>query len=428
MKVQFTQDYTNKDGTVIKSGFVTRELSEEDARSIMDNGYGVEFTTQPSNEDRVRGIMDKLDVTPDKPKVEMPNIIIPRENDEKTFGYRSFAEFAQDVAKNPGRVASRVGDFTRTIAGANEGTPADGGYLIPPEFATEVMTHMTNDSVLAGRVRQIPMARNTMKVNGSTDYTETASASGMVMHGGVTAVWLDEGAKIDPSKGQFEQISLDLHRAAAFMAATDDMIEDSPVTVSTYFAQQAAQTIGRLVDYSIIRGNGTKKPTGILNSASLATVAKGSGQASGTVTLENVETMYRSMPERYRSGAIWLMDSSVAVALSQLAATNSNLLWQPQGSIANSPFGILKGKPVIETDLCSTIGTSGDILFINPDEYLLGVKSLGLTAATSIHMYFDSFQTAYRFSMRVDGKSAWTQQGEDLNGRKVSPFVALATR
>jgi hypothetical protein len=72
------------------------------------------------------------------------------------------------------------------------------------------------------------------------------------------------------------------------------------------------------------------------------------------------------------------------------------------------------------------LGTVGDLLLASPSQYVAITKG-GVQSASSIHVKFDSFETAFLFVYRIDGEPLWASSVTAFDGSTtVSPFVALA--
>jgi HK97 family phage major capsid protein len=103
-------------------------------------------------------------------------------------------------------------------------------------------------------------------------------------------------------------------------------------------------------------------------------------------------------------------------------------IWLPAGGASAAPFQTLMGRPLIMTEKCQTLGTAGDIAFIDFDAYVIAQKSNGEAPniATSIHLKFDYDEQSFRFTMRYDGQPTWTSAlTPKYSSSTVSPFVIL---
>ena len=98
----------------------------------------------------------------------------------------------------------------------------------------------------------------------------------------------------------------------------------------------------------------------------------------------------------------------------------------PAGGQSTSPYSMLMGRPVIPHQACAAMGTASDITFADLSQYIFASKSGGLSQQTSIHLFFDRGQTAFRFTMRLDGQPWQTKAIAAKNGTyKQSYFVGL---
>jgi HK97 family phage major capsid protein len=141
--------------------------------------------------------------------------------------------------------------------------------------------------------------------------------------------------------------------------------------------------------------------------------------------------MYARMYDK--TNAIWMANDDTFQQLASMSlsvGTGGVPVWLPANGASGKPYDTLMGKPLVWTEHCQTLGTKGDIYFVDWTQYLVGQKSGGQVAfASSIHLKFDYDQTAFRFVFRVDGTPWWPAA---LTGRyssvTLSPYVALNTR
>jgi HK97 family phage major capsid protein len=170
---------------------------------------------------------------------------------------------------------------------------------------------------------------------------------------------------------------------------------------------------------------------GIINAPAIVSVAKEAGQVAATLQWENITKMYQRMYDK--TNAIWMAntDTFQQLASMSLAVGVAGVpVWLPAGGASGKPYDTLMGKPLMFTEHCQTLGTTGDIYFVDWSQYLVGQRSgSGLNFASSIHLKFDYDQTAFRFIFRVDGQPWWpTALTPRYSSLTVSPFVKLDTR
>ena len=104
-------------------------------------------------------------------------------------------------------------------------------------------------------------------------------------------------------------------------------------------------------------------------------------------------------------------------------------MFLPGGAASASPYASLFGRPVIPIEQCATLGTVGDIVLADLNEYILATIG-DLQTDISIHVRFDYDESVFRFVYRVDGQPAMAAPIAPYKGaaNTQSAFVALAAR
>jgi HK97 family phage major capsid protein len=190
---------------------------------------------------------------------------------------------------------------------------------------------------------------------------------------------------------------------------------------------------GFLLDDSIINGLGSGQPLGILNAGCLVQVSKETGQKAATIVAENVIKMYSRIFASSRSNAVWLINQNIESQLFQMSlaiGTGGIPIYMPAGGLSGLPYGTLFGRPVLAIEQAATLGTLGDILFVDlASGYILAEKG-GIKSDMSIHVRFDYDESVFRFVMRVDGQPVRATVLTPYKGASdtQSHFVGLATR
>lgn len=316
----------------------------------------------------------------------------------------------------------------RAATGMSESVPADGGYLVQTDFVEQILARVYEIGQISSRVNRIPISANAngLKMNA---IAETSRATGS-RWGGVRGYWLAEADEKTASKPTLREIELKLKKVAALIYATDELLQDS-TALSSVVERAVSEELNFLTEDSFVNGGGAATPLGILNSPCLVTVAKETGQTAATIVYENIVKMWSRMWARSRPNAVWLINQDVEPELMNMGlviGTGGTPAYLPPGGLSASPYGTLFGRPVIPVEYCATLGTVGDIILADWEEYL-AIDKGGIQAATSIHVRFIYDESAFRFVYRVDGQPGWNSALTPFKGSNtLSPFVALATR
>jgi len=185
------------------------------------------------------------------------------------------------------------------------------------------------------------------------------------------------------------------------------------------------------VNLAVLNGDGVAKPDGILNSPFTVEVAKEAGQTADTIVAENVIKMYSHMIPQARANSVWLAHPSAEEGLLGLKDGAGNFIYlSPGQGINNAPNGVLLGRPVLPMMAgLPGIGDSGDLVLADFSYYWAALKAGGVKSSSSIHLYFDRDITAFKFTLRIDGKVPFTTPVTTEQGAyNMSGFVKLADR
>ncbi len=312
--------------------------------------------------------------------------------------------------------------------GMSENLLSDGGFLVPPEYATELLHDALQTGVLAAKCRQMPMGTNSLTVPG-VDESSRASTR----WGGVLGYWENEADTITASKPKFRNINLKAKKLTGLCYVTDELLEDANgVALSSWLNQGFADEFGFRIDDAIINGSGAGQPLGIMNNGSMVSVSKETGQAAATIVGKNIMKMLPRLLPRSMTNAIWLINQDTWEQIFQLAmqvGTAGVPLYMEPGKIKDAPYGSLFGRPIQPVEQCQTLGTTGDIILADLSQYLLCTKAGGMQTATSMHVQFTTAEMAYRFILRIDGQPIRSAALTPYKGSATqSNFIKLNTR
>lgn len=341
--------------------------------------------------------------------------------------FRNFGEFLGAVARYHIGSGSD-GRLTRAPIGAGESDASAGGFLVQTDFASAIWTRAYDMGQILSRAFKLPISANAngMKLP-AVDESSRATGS---RWGGVQTYWVAEGNGVTQTKAKFRLIELDLKKLMSVMYASDELLQDQ-VALGTIASQAFTEDMTFMIEDSIFEGDGVGKPMGIMKSPCLVTVAKDNGQASATVTLNNILNMWSRMWIRSRPNAAWFINQDVEPQLYQLAqtvGTGGLPMFLPAGGLNNAPYSSLFGRPIIPIEYAATLGAPGDITLADFSQYVLADKR-GMQAATSMHVRFLTDEMTFRFTYRVDGTSLWNTPLIPFKGSNTkSPFVVLAQR
>lgn len=408
------------------------------SRAIIDGATDGEFTAEARAE--LDGNTARLDAV----LADLARLEAVREAERQTLGaarpvitgghdraidrpWASMGEFflAVAAAGTPGgHTDPRL--YQAAASGLSEGAPSDGGFLVRSDFSTALLDRAMDATSLAGRCRRIPIGPGADGLEAPI-IDETSRATGS-RWGGVQVYRRGEADTVTASKPRLGLFDLRLEDLMGLAYATDRLLRDATAleaVLSTAFTEEFAWKI----DNEIIRGTGVGEGLGVLNADALVSVDKETGQQAATVVPENIVKMYARIPQRYLGGAFWAMNQDVLPQLLTMGiqvGVGGSLVFM--GDIKGQPGMSLLGLPIVRIEQASTLGTVGDLMLLNLNEYIL-IEQGGIDAQQSMHVRFIYNERAFRWVYRINGRPKWHSALTPANGSStVSPYVALATR
>lgn len=340
---------------------------------------------------------------------------------KKKGNFKNFADFVMSV-KNYTQTESQ-----NKLKGLS--TDVQGEYLIPTEYAGGLLDFGQSANPFMQMVTKFPLSGNSF----SYKYFKNKNQTSANFYGGIVSYWVEEGTAPTASDMKFGEANFRLHDLSMLIAATNDMIEDAPMAVSGMINKAFQARVGYDLEDVFLNGNGAGKPLGILNSDAKIDQAKVSTQGAATIISENLVAMRNRLPVQSKRNAIWIYAADAATAIQNCKIGESDFpAFIPAGMLSqNQNIDMILGRPAYESEhLASALGTSGDLVLVDPTQYAIAYKgTFTPQVESSAHLYFDSNKTAFRLVFRIDGQPLWDTYWTPAKGSVTkSPIVTLATR
>lgn len=306
-----------------------------------------------------------------------------------------------------------------------EKIPSEGGFLVPEEYRSQLLTLGLGASIVRPRAVTIPMSSATLTFP-AIDETSRVSS----VFGGVVVYRTEEGAELTESAATFAAVKLVASKQTALAHVTNELVRDVPA-FTAYIEQTFPPAMAFEEDYDFITGTGAGEPLGMLhsNNTALLAVAKETSQVASTIVWENVLRMYSRFYGDYNR-ALWIASPDTFFELATMAltvGTGGSAVWITDG--VGRPQLTLLGAPVILTEKApAALGAQGDLSLVDPGFYLIGDRQM-VTVEASPHVKFTSDKTTFRAIARNDGRpwifSPLTPRNASAT---MSPFVTLQVR
>jgi HK97 family phage major capsid protein len=303
--------------------------------------------------------------------------------------------------------------------------PSEGGFLVPETLRSQLLQIALESSVVRARATVVPMesARVPFPMIDST------TNSGSVF-GGMIGYWGEESATLTESSAKFGRAVLDAKKLTGFAAVPNELLADSLISFAALIESLWPQALSFFEDVAFMTGSGVGEPLGFLGNPAAIAVAKETGQAATSLVFENIVKMYSRMLPSSLNRAIWVVAPNVLPELFTMALSVGTGGGPVYVSNAQGPAPVtIFGRPVVVSEKARTLGSQGDIAFVDLAYYLVGDRQT-MSASSSMDYRFGQDQTAFRIIQRVDGmpwlKDAITPQNGATD--TLSPFVELAAR
>lgn len=304
-------------------------------------------------------------------------------SEEKVDEYSKFiADFVDARVRNNPEAMQRM--FARQKASYQEGTPSEGGYLVPDEFQWDI--------IKLGREKYFAL-NECRVVNMNTDQLYLPTEATLA-----TTEWDSEEGQIGQKEGTLGQVSLSTKRLNSLAIASNELLQDSAIDVVSLITEQFSYAILGELDNQVVAGTGDPV-SGLMKGVAGTSVVLGTGSANFSMLLgDNFSNAISQLDASYLDGAKWIMGKTAKHYVRTMKDDNGAYLFQ-------MPYGgqpaTLWEYPIIESskapaNAASTVAT----VFGNLKNFVIG-RRLG-TMSLDIDPYgkFDYYQTRFRMVTR----------------------------
>ena len=283
-------------------------------------------------------------------------------------------------------------DFGRHLRGKapihnvlSESVDADGGYLVPEEFETQIITGLDEANVIRSLAKVI-----------TTHHDRKIP----IAVGHSVATWTAENAAYTESNPTFGQKQIDAFKLTDLIRVSVELLQDAAFPLEQYIANEFARAFGIAEEQAFCVGTGVNQPTGIFTASGGAV---GVTSASATaITVDEIISLVYVLKSPYRRNAKFLMNDATVSLLRKLKDNNGAYLWQPSVQ-AGQPDKLL-GYDLYTSPYVPTVEAGAfAIAFGDFQNYWIGNRA-GRTVQRLNELYATNGQVGYVATERVDGK------------------------
>jgi len=372
---------------------------------------------------RLEAIIEKeLEMAEEKAIDDLEREQKERERKSEEAGFKSLSEYM--VSINRARVHNKWDKrldalVTKDMSG-EDGT--GGGFLIPTVQETDILTVRGEAAMIRPYARIVPMTSRLVEFPAVNISGGSSGVS--AFYGGVRVYHVGENTNTTESQPTFRTVDLHAREIVGYCEVPNSLIRDSPVSLEA-FLQGPGSFGGALAwqeDYDFLRGDGSNKSRGMLNSGCRVTVTRNT--ASDFKFVDAVTMKSRFLMSGGANKPLWIISQSVLPKLYQFQDAAGNYIWIPNAA-GGGPATLLD-YPYMFTEKMPALGTAGDVMLIDAGYYLVGDRQI-VTMDVDTSYKFQAMQTAFRISEAVDGQP-WLNTYITLadGSTTVSPFVVLS--
>lgn len=267
-------------------------------------------------------------------------------------------------------------------------TTSNSGGSVPTSVYDRIVEHLVQANV----VRNVATVVTTN--GGETLNVPTSTAFS-------TASIVGEAAQASPSDPTLATRALGAYKYVVLVQLSNELANDGAVDVAGFLARQAGTAIGVATRGHMTTGDGSSKPTGIVNSSTAG--ATGGTGVTGAFTGDKLIDLRYSVGSAYTSqpGCGWMMNNTAMAAARKLKGTaNDHYLFAP--GLNGDPDQLL-GFPVYLNDsMASPALSAKSVLFGHLPSYFVREVN-GIDVAVSDDFAFDYSVRTFRVTLRTDG-------------------------
>ncbi len=263
---------------------------------------------------------------------------------------------------------------------------ANGGYLAPAEFGSELIKLLNEYSPIRSYARVVSIS--------SPEITYPRRVSG------TAATWVDETEDRTESGMTFEQVKLTPFELATFTDVSTKLLEDNAYGLEGELLADYAESFGKTEGVAFVKGTGTGQPKGIMAASGIKEIKTGVAAAFPSSNPADVIIgMYHQIATSHAQNGAWLMNRNTLSVMRQWKdSTGRYLVLDP---ITAGGVMTLLGRPIVEMPDMDDIGAGKyPILFGDLSGYRI-IDRVGLSTLRDPYSLATKGQVRFHARKRV---------------------------
>lgn len=276
-----------------------------------------------------------------------------------------------------------------------EGTDANGGYLVPIEFEHTLVQALNENNIMRTIGCKVITTQNERKIPVANGHTQAA--------------WTAENGAYTESNPTFAQTSIDAFKLTDLIKVSDELLSDSFFDIEGYISEEFGRAFGEAEEDAFINGavqtgqTAIDRPTGLFIPSAAGGAPSGVTAASATaITADELISLVYSLKAPYRSKAKFLMNDATVAAIRKLKDLNGVYVWQP-ALTAGEPDRLL-GYPLYTSPKVPTMAAGARAIAFGDFSCYWIADRAGRTIKRLNELYATNGQVGFTCTERVDGK------------------------
>ena len=289
---KFLDTHTQENGTMSAEDTQTYERMEKEIS---------ELTAQIERQQRLENMEESMKQPTSKPIQGKP---MNSPEGELTTG-RASKQYIKDML-----TAMRT-EFRQISNELNEGTDANGGFLVPVEWDSRLIDVLDEENI---------MRRLGTRITTSGEHKINIAGAKPA------ASWIEEGGALVFSDATFAQKVMDAHKLHVAIKVTEELLYDNAFNLESYIIDKFGKAISNAEEDAFLTGDGSGKPTGIFDATNGGTKAV---TVSGTIKSDDIISLIYALKRPYRKGAQFILNDKTLASIRKLKDQNQAYIWQP---------------------------------------------------------------------------------------------------
>ena len=277
-------------------------------------------------------------------------------------------------------------------AALQEGTPTEGGYLVPDDEYGSIIAKRDEESIIS-KLGLMRVTTNRDKYNFPTENASLAKFTLVAEEGAISA------AEEEPT---FAQVSVPVYKFTKLIKMSEELLEDDNSNLEAFLTNAIGRAVADTENYYALIGAGSTEPQG----AFVGGTAGLSFDSASAIGAAEIPELMGKLGSPYHNGAAWVMDPATWFYLKGLVSSSVFTFTSGVARMSGTVDGpTLEGYPVVLNSNVANITASAKSLMFGNFNYMGFVTNRGLRIRRLNELYADTGQVGilatYRFGCAV---------------------------